>query len=158
MAFTKVTASTWCATFSKGKQVYTIVVHLTIIYGSTIQHLPKDTKIKRLEPAAKLFSLQNKCLKSITEAYKATNTKVLEAESGVIPLDIYLDQITLTSRDKFRCNNNIKLKKIKVCKKLASRRGKKCQLDTIPSKIINIQTRATIEKTRKAMQVLQEES
>ena len=125
MALTKVTASTWEATFSKARQVYTAVVHPAMTYGATVWYSPKDTKTRGLGPAAKLLPLQNKYLRSITGAYKAINTKILEAESGVMPLDIYLDQITLNSKNKFRYNDIMKSEKIKVCRKLASRRGRK---------------------------------
>ena len=49
----------------------------------------------------------------MTGTYKATNTKVLEADSGIIPFDIYLDQLTLKSRDNPRCSEIIKLQKAK---------------------------------------------
>ena len=42
--------------------------------------------------------MQEKCLRSIIGAYKATNTRVLEAEAGVMALDAYLDQTVLQSR------------------------------------------------------------
>ena len=56
------------------------------------QNGTRGTRNKTLGPAAKLTTLQNKCLRSIIRAYKATNIKVLEAQAGVLPLDIYLDQ------------------------------------------------------------------
>ena len=92
MTLTKVSTSTWEATLNKASQVYTAVVRLAMTYGAVVWHSHKDIKARRFGPAIKFFLLQNKCLKSITRAYKAINIKVLKAESEVIPLDIYLDE------------------------------------------------------------------
>jgi hypothetical protein len=35
--------------------------------------------------------IQNRCLRTITGAFKATPTQVLEAEAGVMPIDIDLN-------------------------------------------------------------------
>lgn len=56
-------------------------------------------------------TMQTKCLRAITGAYKATNIKVLEAEAGVVPLDLYLDQAVLRSRDTPRCCEEVGLVK-----------------------------------------------
>ena len=65
------------------------VVRPAMTYGASVWHSPKETEAKGLGPAAKLITLENKCLRSITGAYKATNIKALEAEAGVMPLDMY---------------------------------------------------------------------
>ena len=127
MAFTKISTSTWEAILNKARQVYTAVIHPAMTYRVAVWHLSKDIKVRGFGLATKLPSLQNKCLRSITGVYKAINTKVLKAESGVIPLDIYLDQITLKLRDKPRCIEVIKLEKTKIHGKLSNKRGKKRQ-------------------------------
>lgn len=68
-----------------------------MIYGATIWHASGETKRKSLGPIAKLIILQNKRFWSIIRAYKAINIKVLEAETGMISLDIYLNQLVLRS-------------------------------------------------------------
>ena len=129
MALTKVTTSTWGATLNKARQVYTVIVWPAMTYKAVVWHSPKRSKIKGLGPAAKLTTLQNKCLQSITGAYKATNTQVLEAEAGVIPLDIYLDQAVLKAKnpDAWRCKEVICQAKEKVRHRLRDKRGKKSQ-------------------------------
>jgi len=42
-------------------------------------------------PAVKLAKIQNKCLQVIAGAYKATPTSVLETETSIPPLDLYLN-------------------------------------------------------------------
>lgn len=39
--------------------------------------------------------MQNKCLKTITGAYKTTNVRVLEHEVSVTPLDLHLEAVAL---------------------------------------------------------------
>ena len=90
-------------------------------------HLPKKSSKKSTTLIAKLATLQNKCLRSITGTYKATNTKVLEAESGVIPLDIHLDQAVSRSRDAPRCSEIMKLAKARIRRKLHGKRRRERQ-------------------------------
>ena len=71
LALTKVAASTWGATLNKARQVYTAVVRPSMTYGATVWHSPSSP------PAAKLATLQNKCLRAITGAYRATKIKSL---------------------------------------------------------------------------------
>lgn len=80
-------------------------------YGAPIWHTPRKPNRKGVGPIAKLVTLQNKCLRSITGAYKATNTKVLEAESGVVSLDLSLDQTVLRSRDAPQCSEVVEIGK-----------------------------------------------
>lgn len=64
MALTKISTSTWGATFLKSRQVYSAVVRPAMTYGSTIWHMPKD--IKKLKTSTeKLSIMQNKCLRTI---------------------------------------------------------------------------------------------
>ena len=77
-----------------------------------------------MKPVTKLVILQKKCLQSITGAYKATNIKVLEAESGVTPLDNYVDRAVLRSRNAPRCSEVMKRAKIKIRRKLRGKRGR----------------------------------
>lgn len=127
-------------------------------YGAAVWHSPKDIKARGLGPATKLLPLQNKCLRSITGAYKATNIKVLEAESGVIPLDIYLDQITLKSRDKPRCSEVIKLEKTKIRGKLSNKRGRRRRPGATPMAIKDTWTRGIVDKAAEVLQILHQGS
>ena len=76
--------------------------------------------------------IQNKCLRSITRAYKATNIKVLEAELGVVSFDIHLDQIVLKSRDNPKCVEVIRSAKVRIRKKLCGKKGKNARLELPP--------------------------
>lgn len=84
--------STWGATFKKSKLLYSTIVRPALTYGSSIW--------AEVGPAAKiperivkpLRSIQRKCLKLVTGAYNSTSSRVLEHESSVLPIEIYLKQ------------------------------------------------------------------
>ena len=59
--------------------------------------------------------------------HKATNTRVLEIEAGVTPLDLHLDQIILQSRNTPRCGEIMRLARARICQKLRGKRVKKIQ-------------------------------
>ena len=100
--------------------------------GASVWQFPKGAKPKGLGPVAKLVPLQNKCLRAITGGYKATNTQILEAEAGVIPLDIYLDQAVLRARNAHRCDEIIRSEKGKIRSRLRGRRGRRSQPGDTP--------------------------
>jgi len=89
-ALTKLTASTWGASLTKSRQIYSSVVRPLLAYGAASWHIPsKDGKARGL--AKTLGPLQNKCLRTVTGAYKATPTQALETEAFIPPIDLYLD-------------------------------------------------------------------
>ena len=155
MALTKVATSTWGATLNKARQVYTAVVRPAMTHGASVWHLPKDSRKKGTGSVAKLVTLQNKCLSSITGAYKATNIEVLEAESGVIPLDIHLDQAVLRSREASRCSEIIKQAKAKIQRKLRGKRGRKHQPGATPMSIKDKWAKDSIDRLQKELETTQ---
>jgi hypothetical protein len=91
-ALVRTTASTWGASFLRARQVYSAVVGSSLAYGAAIWHSPtKGPDGKAQGIAAKLTSIQNKCLRAVAGAYRATPTRTLEVETHVPPMDLYLD-------------------------------------------------------------------
>lgn len=148
MALTKVADSTWGVTLNKARQVYTAVVRPAMTYGATTWHAPEGTRKKGLGPATKLTVLENRCLRSITGAYRAANIKVLEAEAGAIPLDICLDQTVLRSKDTQRCQEGISLAKKRIRLKLRNKRGRKNQPRDTPLSIKSTWAKNVIKTAR----------
>ncbi|KAF2801342.1 uncharacterized protein BDZ99DRAFT_350465, partial [Mytilinidion resinicola] len=81
-ALTRLTASTWGASFRKARTIYSAVIRPAITYGCTswyttpgIKEQISKTKIKQLETA------QNQCLCAILGAYKTTSIRVMEHET-----------------------------------------------------------------------------
>jgi hypothetical protein len=68
------------------------VIRPLLAYGAAIWHTPSSGSTgdpKGL--VVKLRRIQNKCLRTITGAYKATPTAALETETFIPPIDLYLD-------------------------------------------------------------------
>ena len=97
-ALLRITASTWGATFTRARQIYSAVVRPALAYGSAVWHQPPQAREGQgrpargpTGPAAKLTKVQNKYLRVITGVYRATPTAVLETEAYIPPLDLFLD-------------------------------------------------------------------
>src|SRR5271156_952030 len=61
-------------------------------YAAPIWHQPAPSIAKAAGPATKLRTIQNKCLRTIAGAYKATPIESLETETFIPPIDLYLDK------------------------------------------------------------------
>ena len=90
IALSRLTQSTWGASFHKSLQVYNAIVGTAFTYGSPIwaEAGPNSKILERMIKPLK--SIQRKCLKLVTGAYKLTSCRVLEHETSTLPIDIYL--------------------------------------------------------------------
>ena len=95
---TCLTASTWGATLQEARTVYQAVVKPAMTYAAAIWHAPQGTPGAKKSAVQQLQLVQNRCLRAVTGAYKATPTAVLESEAYMPPIDLALDQIVLQSR------------------------------------------------------------
>jgi hypothetical protein len=88
-ALTRMTASTWGASFVRARQIYSSVVRPLLAYGAVVWYTPASEstgKIKGL--AAKLRTVQNKYLRTVAGAYRATPVESLETETYIPPIDL----------------------------------------------------------------------
>lgn len=91
-ALTRIVASTWGASFIRARQIYTAMICPTLSYGAAIWHSPSPLSCSRPKGvAAKLQTIQFKCLHTIAGAYRATPIHTLETETFIPPLDLHLD-------------------------------------------------------------------
>ncbi len=91
-ALTRTSASTWGATFVRARQIYTSIVRPMLTYGASSWHTPAvGTNRAPKGVAGKLSSIQNKCLRTVAGAFRATPTYSLEVETFVPPIDLYLN-------------------------------------------------------------------
>lgn len=91
-ALSKIAASTWGPTLASSRKIYTAVVRPGMIYASPIWHRAGS------EPKGivkELSRIQNKCLRIISGAYRATAIDILEIETRILPLHIYLNYRTM---------------------------------------------------------------
>ncbi len=133
-ALTRITASTWGASFSRARQVYSSVVRPALAYGAGVWHTPGTNTARGL--AAKLQPIQNKCLRVVTGAYKATPVRALETETYTPPIDLYLDGRLAAFRDRL-ANSPVSQSIQQACKaiqrRLRNKRGRRKSHRPIPS-------------------------
>ena len=75
LALTRLTASTWGATFAKARLLYSAVVRPAITYASSVWHVPGSVKEHRKGTEKVLATVQYRCLRVVSGAYKATPSK-----------------------------------------------------------------------------------
>ena len=90
-SITRLTKSTWGATFAKARQIYAAIVRLVLAYRCPVWFSLGDERANPNRLVYPLQTVQNKCLRTITGAYKTTNVQVLEHEGSVAPLDLHLE-------------------------------------------------------------------
>ena len=93
-ALSRIAAKTWGLGLARAREVYTKCIRSALAYGASSFHTP--TK-KGGKPATKgitkaLGKAQNKSLRIVAGAFKATPIRNLEAETWVPPLDLYLNK------------------------------------------------------------------
>ena len=78
--------------FLQARQVYSAVVRPALVYRTVVWYtLTKGPKGKVQRLAAKLEKIQNKCLRVVAGAYRATPIRSLETETFTLLIDLYLD-------------------------------------------------------------------
>jgi hypothetical protein len=92
-SITRLTKSTWGATFAKARQIYAAVVRPVLAYGCPVWFSLGDERANRNRLIYPLQTVQNMCLRTITGAYKTTNVQVLEHGANVPPLDLHLEML-----------------------------------------------------------------
>jgi hypothetical protein len=101
-ALTKLTASTWGASLSISRLLYTSIVRPILTQLSPAWHSPTGTALSQKWLLKELSPLQKSCLRAISRTYKATPIQNLEAEVGVPPLRIHLDSLQAQFRLSWR--------------------------------------------------------
>lgn len=72
-----------------------MVVRTAITYGGQVWAQPnKDGQVPN-SLTKPIQAIQTKCLRTITGAYKSTNTRVLHHETATLPIDLYLKQLRI---------------------------------------------------------------
>ena len=73
--------------------------------------------------------------------------KVLEAEAGVMPLEIYLDQTVLQSRNSPRCAEVTSQAKETIRRKLRRKRGRRRQAQATPMAVKDAWVKNSMENS-----------
>src|SRR5436305_7585960 len=86
-ALTRLAASTWGCDLIRAREVYVKVIRAAIAYGTGVIHDPNRPKVAQC-----LQTCQNKGLRRVLGAYKATPVRNLELEAFCPPLDLYFNK------------------------------------------------------------------
>ena len=86
-ALTRLTASIWGCDLIRAREIYVKVIRAAMAYGAGVTHDPNHPKVAR-----GLQASQNKGLRKVLGAYKATPTRNLELEAFCPPLDLYFNK------------------------------------------------------------------
>ena len=105
--------------------MYTAVVRPAMTYGSTIWHTPKDLKGSN-SIAGKLAVIQNRSLRTVAGAYRATPIAVLEAETHIPPITVHLNRLQRNARRRLEQGSRYIKKSCKtIGDKLRGTRGRR---------------------------------
>ena len=92
------TGSTWGATFSRCRTVYTAVVRPMLTFAAPIWHHPKGTSNATNTLVKVLNPLQNDGIRTSLGAFRATPIPVLEVEAAVPSIQDHLDHLVLKDK------------------------------------------------------------
>lgn len=119
-ALTKIATSTWGVSFVLARQIYFTVIQPAIIYGSAIWHALSRTKDAKKNITEKLAIIQNRCLKVVAGAYKATLIEVLHAKTMIPPMQEHLNLLQAKTHMRLRSvEQSVFIKK--QCKKITAK-------------------------------------
>jgi hypothetical protein len=105
-ALSRIAAKTWGPGLIKAREVYTKCIRSAIAYGASSFHTPTAVGGKPRGIVTSLSKAQNRSLRIVAGAYKATPVRCLETETWVPPLDLYLNKRLAD----FEARNNIPLR------------------------------------------------
>ncbi len=88
---TRLTASTWNTSLRVLRLLYTVIVRPAITTGCPTWWAPLSTIFFRKGVGEELHEAENRCLRTVSGAYKATPIQSLQAEVGVSPLPFHID-------------------------------------------------------------------
>ena len=91
-ALSRIAAKTWGPGLIRAREVYTKCIRSAIAYGASSFHLPTHAEDKPKGITERLSKAQNRSLRIVAGAYKATPIRSLETETWVPPLDLYLNK------------------------------------------------------------------
>lgn len=99
-ALSKTTTSTYGMNFRKARQVYKACISSVITYGSQVWYDPTSTIKSAAKTVGKLQVEQNKAIRMVTGAFRATPVAVLHKEAYIPPLKNTLDFLQVSIRSK----------------------------------------------------------
>ena len=99
LTLSRLTASTWGASFAQARHLYAVAVRPAITYG----HIAWDEPNGNRRPVARaLDKAQSKCLRVVCGAFRSTPLKALQSETAIPPLLLHLDKLGAAAWTRYR--------------------------------------------------------
>ena len=125
--------STWGVTSNRARTVYNAVVKLAMTYAAAVWHTPEGVKGATRTPGRQLKIVQNRCLRQISKAYKATSIKELEAETEVHLIQTCLDLAVLRQQALRGIHEATRVGNALIRRSLMGKRGRRVKRHMIPA-------------------------
>ena len=100
-ALTRLTSSVWGASYHKSRTLYKQVVMPGLTYGAAIWKRPDTSGNKQQRMTVMFERIQNRCLRTITGAYRATPIEMIHSEALILPIKTALDRMILRDAERF---------------------------------------------------------
>ena len=126
--------SIWGATFHSCRTVYQTVIVPAMTFAAAVWHSPKNLPDATEKHTKELTKMQNKSLRKVLGAYRATPVPVLEAEAGILPMRIQLDKAVLRSKAARGTHEVVRKSNERIWKRMQPKRGRRIELPDTPSK------------------------
>jgi hypothetical protein len=119
LALTRLTAKTYGVHISRAREIYTKVIRSVLSYGASAWHTPTPLGGTPRGLARSFHTIQTRCLRVVTGAYKATPTRNVESEAWVPPIDLYLNRWVAKAEQRLQRNGMAQLLR-NVCANVAA--------------------------------------
>ncbi len=108
-ALTRLSGSTWGVKRPLARRLYKSIILPKMLYGAQVWYNPPNIEKGGRVRRRRLEMVQNRCLRRITGAYKATKVDVLQSEAQVPPLELYMNKLCFDhyTRTKDRASNGV---------------------------------------------------
>ena len=93
LTLSKLSTSTWEASFQNVRQIYSAVIRSAWTYESAVWYHSKETCEMKNHIIKRMTVIQNQCLRKISGAYRVTLIEILEAETFIPSADLYLQKL-----------------------------------------------------------------
>ena len=93
LMLSKLSTSTWEASFQNVKQIYSAVIWPAWAYRSAVWYHSKGTWKTKNHIIKRLTVIQNQCLRKISSVYRAMSIETLKAETFISSADLYLQKL-----------------------------------------------------------------
>lgn len=133
LALSMTTISAWGVTLNRARTIYNTVVKPAMTYATAVWHTPEGVKGATRTPGRQLKIVQNRCLRQISGAYKATSIKELEAETELHLFQTSLDLAVLRQQALRGIHEATRVGNVRIRRAVKGKRGRRVKRPMVPA-------------------------